>query len=160
MLYQLKWQKFEVLLYPYLPEKLACVVAGQLELDQSGPSFLDQRHLENSAEGISQNLFVFDSPASEVAVKEGGLKLLLMQENPVVKLTMRDKRRQVEPDLESFSRNGLTSARLVLIKVVQKYKQDFSVSENDLMTEEPMVLNVELCLLQIHNMILDLASTA
>lgn len=151
---------FEALLCPYLPEKLACVVAGQLELDQSEPSFLDQRYLENSVEGISQNLFVFDSPASEVAVKAGGLKLLLMQEHPDVKLTMCDKRKQVEPDLGSFSQNGPASAELVLMKVAQKYKQGFSVAENGLMPEEPMVLNVEQCLLQIHNMILDLASTA
>lgn len=66
----------------------------------------------------------------------------------------------MEPGLESFSQNELASANPVLIKVVQKQKQDFSVAENGLMTEEPMVLTVELCLLQIHNMSLDLASTA
>lgn len=84
---------FEALLYPDLPEKLAYLVAGQLELDQSEPSFLNQRYLVNFAEGISQNLFVFDSPASEVAVKAGGLKLLLMQEYPDVELTMCGKRK-------------------------------------------------------------------
>ena len=151
---------FEALFYPYLPEKLAYVVAGQLELHQSEPSFLDQRYLESSADEISQNLFGFDSPAFEVAVKAGGLKLLLMQEHPDVKLITCDQRKQVEPDLESFSQNGLASAKLILIKVVQKHKQEFSLSENGLMTEELMVLNVELCLLQIRNMILDLASTA
>ena len=96
---------FEALLYPYLPERLVYVSAGQLELDQSEPSFLDQRYLENSAEGTSQNLFVFDSAASEEVVKEGGLKILLMMEHPDVKLTMCDRRKQVELGLESFSRN-------------------------------------------------------